>query len=253
MGLRPGHCYCKNVNKRAYARPAKRVHRKNFVGGVPGIKIRQFHMGNGNRPYTHVVHYATKEKVQIRDNALEATRQSITRQLTKKLTNMNFYMKIRVYPQFFLRENKQAQGAHADRIQQGMSQCPFGKVVGRASRVRAGQKIFSILVDEPNVTFVKELLEKNNSKYPCQMKVIIEENKDTLKSVGTVKKRRRLLMKEAEEAKAAEDAKAAAKDAKAPAKGAAPAKDAKAPAKGAAPAKDAKAPAKDAKAPAKKK
>ena len=198
MGLRPGHCYCKNVNKRAYTRVAKKVHKKNFVGGVPGLRIRQFHMGFGQRDYTHVVHFVTVDKIQIRDNALESARTTVARQLNKKLTQANYYMKVRVYPQFFLRENKQAQGAHADRIQQGMSQCPFGKVVGRASRVRPNQKIFSILVDEPNTAFVREVLKKSASRFPCSMKVIVEENKDSLKSVGTTKKRKKLLAQEKE-------------------------------------------------------
>lgn len=246
MGLRPGHCYCQNVNKRAYTRIAVKVHKKNFVGGVPGLKIRQFHMGIGDRKYSHVVHYETKSKVQIRDNALEAVRQSVVRQLNKKLTAANYYMKVRVYPQFFLRENKQAQGAHADRIQTGMSQCPFGKVVGRASRVRAGQKIYSVLVDEANVKFVKELFERMDSKFPCKMKTVVEKNISNLKSVGTVRKKRKVI-KEEEEAKAAEATAAAAKTATAaaaPAKGAAPAGKAAAPAKGAAPAGKAAAPAK---------
>ena len=214
MGLRPGRCYNKNVKKRAYTRVAKKVHRKNYVGGIPGLKIRQFHMGFGDRSYTHVVHYAVTEKIQIRDNALESARTTIVRQLNKKLTAQNFYMKLRVYPQFFLRENKQAQGAHADRIQQGMSSCPFGKVVGSASRVRPNQKIFSILVDEQNIPVVKESLNKVNAKFPTKMKIIIEENKDSLKSVGTTKKRRKLLKAAEEETKAAEATKAALKDAK---------------------------------------
>jgi large subunit ribosomal protein L10e len=198
MGLRPGHCYCKNVNKRAYTRVAKKVHKKNFVGGVPGLRIRQFHMGFGQRDYSHAIHFVTDSKIQIRDNAIEAARMTIARQLNKKLTQTNYYMKVRVYPQFFLRENKQAQGAHADRIQQGMSQCPFGKVVGRASRVRPNQKIFSILVDETNIDFVRNVLKKAASRFPCSMKVIVEENKDSLKSVGTTKKRKKLLAQEKE-------------------------------------------------------
>jgi len=219
MGLRPGHCYSKNVKKRAYARSAKKVHRRNYVGGIPGSKIRQFHMGFGNRPYTHVLHYVTAEKIQIRDNALESVRTTIVRQLNKQLTQQNFYMKLRVDPQFYLRENKQAQGAHADRIQQGMSQCPFGKVIGRASRVRVNKKIYSILVDEQHVPTVKKILSKVSSKLPGKMKIVIEENKDSLKSVGTVKKRKRLLKsvaaaKEEVPAEKAKETKAPAKDAK---------------------------------------
>ncbi|MEI8364416.1 MAG: 50S ribosomal protein L16 [archaeon] len=209
MGLRPGHCYCKNVKQRAFTRVAKKVHRKNFVGGIPGLKIRQFHMGTGDRPYTHVVHYVTSEKVQIRDNALESIRVTITRQLTKKLTIANYYMKLRVYPQFFLRENKQAQGAHADRIQMGMSQCPFGKVIGVASRVRVNQKILSVLVDEANVPTVVAILDRCDSKVPGRMKVIVEKNESNFKSVGTVKKKRRMIKDQQEEDLKNEAAKAA--------------------------------------------
>lgn len=224
MGLRPGHCYNPKVKKRAYTRVAKKVHRKNYVGGVPGLKIRQYHMGFGDKDYSHVVHYVTKERVQIRDNAFESVRITIVRNLTKKLTAQNFYMKLRPYPQFFLRENKQAQGAKADRIQQGMSQCPFGKVVGVASRVRSNQKIFSVLVDKANVDFVKNTFQRVDSKLPCKMKVIIEENKDKLKSVGTTKKRRKLAALAAEEEKKAEVKKVETKGGKAGSKDAKTAK-----------------------------
>ncbi|MDD3178434.1 MAG: 50S ribosomal protein L16 [Candidatus ainarchaeum sp.] len=231
MGLRPGHCYCKKVKKRAYTRFAKKVHKKNFVGGVPGLKIRQFHMGFGDREYTHVVHYVTKEKIQIRDNALEAVRITIVRQLNKKLTQQNYYMKLRVTPQFFLRENKQAQGAHADRIQQGMSQCPFGKVIGRSSRVRPNQKIFSILCDEEYLQIVKDLLSKVGSKFPCSMRIVAEKNTENIKSVGTTKKRRKLLAIAEQEAKEADEKKQKAKDAKKNVKGAVNTKDTKSAAK----------------------
>ncbi len=220
MALRPGRCYNPKYEKRAYTRVAKRVHSKNYVGGVPASKVRQYHMGFGDRDYTHVVHYVTRERIQIRDNALEAVRTTVVRNLTKKLTQQNFYMKLRVYPQFFLRENKQAQGAKADRIQQGMSQCPFGKVVGICARVISNQKIYSVLVDEPNVKIVKDIFERLNSKLPCKMKVVVEVNKDKLISVGTTKKRRKLA-EIAEEEKKAEEAKAIlekdAEGAKAPA------------------------------------
>jgi large subunit ribosomal protein L10e len=233
MGLRPGHCYCKNVKQRAFTRVAKKVHRRNYVGGIPGLKIRQFHMGTGDRPYTHVVHYVTAEKVQIRDNALESIRVTITRQLTKKLTIANYYMKLRVYPQFFLRENKQAQGAHADRIQMGMSQCPFGKVIGAASRVRVNQKILSVLVDEANVPIVVGILDKCDAKVPGRMKVVVEKNESNFKSIGTVKRKRKMLKDQQEEDLKNEAAKAAGAtptDGKAPAATGKPAPGAKAPA-----------------------
>ena len=55
----------------------------------------------------------------------------------------------------------------------------FCKVIGRASRVRKGQKIYSVLVDEANVKMVKELFERMDSKFPCKMKVIVERTRAT--------------------------------------------------------------------------
>jgi hypothetical protein len=40
MGLRPNRCYRKI--ERPYTRHATRVQKKDFVGGVPGVRTRQF-------------------------------------------------------------------------------------------------------------------------------------------------------------------------------------------------------------------
>lgn len=180
MGLRPAKCY-KGTDKPAYTRTAVKVHRRNYIGATPGLKIRQFNMGNPTKEFTHIIDLVSMESAQVRDNALESTRIIVNRYLTKKLGKDGFFMRIRVYPYQILRENKQAQGAGADRVTKGMAH-PFGKPIGRAARVRKGQKIMSLLVDENAVDIAKTAMERARSRMPCKVKVLVHTD---VKSIGT--------------------------------------------------------------------
>ncbi len=209
MGLRPGRCY-RLQNKRAFTRTAVKVHKRNYIGATPGIRTRQFNTGNPLRKYSHVVDLITDEKVQIRDNSLEAIRIAVNRDLTKNAGKENFFLRIRIYPYHILRENKQAQGAGADRVTKGMSH-PYGKPIGRAARVRKGQKILSLLVNEEHLDAAKDALNKAKPKLTC--KILIKVGTD-IESIGTLPKRvkRRKEKEEKEEAdKKAEDEKAGEK------------------------------------------
>ncbi len=169
MGLRPGHCYATKKD-RAYTRVAVRVHRRNYIGAIPGLKTRQFNMGNPTKEFSHILDLLVDEHTQIRDNAIESSRIIINRYLVNKLGKDNFFMRIRIYPHHVLRENKQAKGAHADRIQQGMSQA-FGKPIGKAARVRPYQKIISVLVDEQDVELAKKALLRARARMNCKLRV----------------------------------------------------------------------------------
>ena len=76
-----------------------------------------------------------------------------------------YSLRIRVYPHQILRENKQATGAGADRVSQGM-RCAFGKNVGTAARVQKNQKIITIQTNEANFSAAKDALRKANCKLP---------------------------------------------------------------------------------------
>ncbi len=180
MGLRPGHCY-KNADKRAYTRLAVKVHRKNYIGASPALKTRQFNMGNSLREFSHILDLMVTTKAQIRDNAIESMRISINRFLMKRIGKDSYFIKIRIYPHNILRENKQAQGAGADRVSKGMS-LSFGKPIGRAARVRPGQKIMSILVDKEHTELAKTALKRALSRLPTGISIMIHT--DT-KSIGT--------------------------------------------------------------------
>ncbi len=204
MGLRPASCYSKD-SKRVYSRYARTKQRKNFIGAVPGLRLRQFNSGNSIKEFETIIDLKSNEHVQIRDNALEAARSNIVRGLTKKLGKDGFFLKMRIYPHNILRENKQAQGAGADRVSQGMSH-PFGKPIGRAAPVKKGTKILSVLVDKKNIPAVKEVLGKAKAKFPGTIKISV--HKDVL-SIGTKPSKRR--QAEREKATKAKAAKAAAK------------------------------------------
>ena len=177
MGLRKGHCYSK-VNKRPYTRKSK-VKSKSYIKTVPPMKIAKFIMGdiNGfnNKKYPVSVSLIAVNPVQIRDNAIEASRQLIHRHLEKKLKGA-FYFAVSAFPHNVLRENKMLTGAGADRMQTGM-QLSFGKPVGIAARIKAGGKIFNVACNKDMVPVVRKIMAKVKPKLPGKKAIIVEELK----------------------------------------------------------------------------
>ena len=247
------------TQNRSYTRIANKNPDKNYIGASPQMKIRQFNMGNPLLKYDTVVDLLSKSDLDIKDNAIESVRMTVNRKLVKDLGKDAYFMKVRIYPSQIYRENKQAQGAGADRVSQGMTQS-FGVPIGRGARVRAGQVLMSVLCMDAQKQIVKTALGRAKSKFPCKIEIIFHKD---IKSLGTLPSK---LIEEkvvevkkevtAEGAVAADGTAAPATDAAGKPIAAAAGKDAKgAPAAGAkgapAPAgKDAKgaAPAKDAKA-----
>jgi len=157
MSRKPASMY-REVKQRAFTR-------KEYIGGVPGLKINQFEMGNRARDFPVVVSLVADESCQIRHNALEAARVAANRYMEKQCGKQNYFLKMHVYPHMVLRENKQATGAGADRISQGMSRS-FGKSVGTAARVRSNQTIISISTIPANIKFIKGALRRASAKLP---------------------------------------------------------------------------------------
>lgn len=192
MGLRPAHCY-KEINKPAFTRVAITVPRRNYIGASPANKIRQFNMGNPTKDFSHVIDLKIMQTVQLRDNAIEAMRTTLTRALQKALGKEGYFLKIRAYPHHILRENKQATGAGADRIQKGMSH-PYGRPIGRAARLHEGQTIVSVLVDGEQVNLAKQSMLKAGPKLGT--KIRLDVGTDTA-SIGTKPKMVREMLEEA--------------------------------------------------------
>jgi large subunit ribosomal protein L10e len=171
MALRPGRSI-RRV-ERPYTRVSKKVPRKSYVVGVPFPKTHQFEMGTKG-DFDSLCYLVSEDNVQIRDNAIEASRVVAHRFLESKLGSQNYFMKILVYPHHVLREKPIATGAGADRYSQGMAHA-FGKPVGTVVQVKKGQRIVMVATSKNNVEIAKQALKKFSSKISAKARIIITE------------------------------------------------------------------------------
>jgi len=147
--------------------------RKEYIRASPPSKITKFTMGDTKASFPIQARLLATEEVQIRHNALEAARVASNRVLMDKLGNA-YIMRVVPYPHTILRENKMIFGAHADRLQDGMRRA-FGKPIGIAARVRVGQPIIEIGVNENAVDVAKEALQRGGDKLPIPCRIVIEK------------------------------------------------------------------------------
>ncbi len=164
MPLRPGRCY-RRISRPPYTR-------QEYISGVPPPKISRFDMGNPKGTFPVVVKLISKEKGQIRHNALEAARISANK-LMEEHGRQNYHLRIKVYPHHVLRENKMMAFAGADRLQDGMRQA-FGKPIGTAARIKTGQEIIIIRTKPELVDKAKYALKVASSKISVPTTIIIE-------------------------------------------------------------------------------
>ena len=166
-----------------YARPYTRVSKqrtKNFIKAAPTQKISKYNMGNrqfyDQNKFDTIIRLVSQIKVQIRDNALEAARQTISRELDIAIQNQ-YYFEVKVHPHHIIRENKMLTGAGADRMQTGMTKS-FGKTIGRAAMVDPNQTINLIATTgEKQIKAIRVVLEKIKAKLPCKTKIVVEKKK----------------------------------------------------------------------------
>ncbi|HHD15147.1 MAG TPA: 50S ribosomal protein L16 [Euryarchaeota archaeon] len=144
--------------------------RKDFTGGIPAPRIQQFVSGNRKMAFPITYHLVVKEQCQIRHTALEAARIAANKYISKRVGAQNYRLIIRVYPHQILRENKQATGAGADRVSQGMRKS-FGKNVGTAARVKSGQEVITLQVPAQMETHAKIALRKASQKLPSPVSI----------------------------------------------------------------------------------
>lgn len=174
--LRKASAYSKK-RIRPYTRVSKK-RQKSYIKAVPPLKIVKFSMGNaeayreGKHPF--VMRLISMEKVQVRDNSLEACRMAISKILEVNVPGQYCFM-VKVYPHHILRENKTAAGAGADRLSSGMKHS-FGITIGRAAIVNAGKDIFYITCEnEKAVKYAREALTNVKAKVPSRTKIIFEK------------------------------------------------------------------------------
>jgi len=146
--------------------------RREYMGGVPASRITQFVLGNKKTDFPTEISLIANERCQVRHNALESARIAVNRAMEKKAGPTNYRLTIRVYPHVVLRENKQATGAGADRVSQGM-RAAYGKAVGTAARVQANQVLMTLETTEQNIVHAKNALRNAGMKIPTPCKVIV--------------------------------------------------------------------------------
>jgi large subunit ribosomal protein L10e len=146
--------------------------RKEYMGGIPASRITQFVLGNKTEDFPMEISLHSLEKCNVRHNALESARITVNRAMEKKVGSANYRLSVRVYPHVILRENKQATGAGADRVSQGM-RASYGKIVSTAAEVKPNQKIITIETTEQFIEDAKNALRKAGMKIPSPCKVII--------------------------------------------------------------------------------
>jgi large subunit ribosomal protein L10e len=176
MAMRKALAYSKK-HATPYTRKSS-VKSKNYIKAVPQMKISKFKMGDlkgyEQGKYNLVIRLCSGEALLIRDNALEAARQYVNKELEKNALGQ-FYFELRVYPHHILRENKVVTGAGADRMSTGM-QRSFGTTMGRAAIVKKNQEVFLVAVntDKSRRIAIKSL-EKIKAKLPCHSRIITEK------------------------------------------------------------------------------
>jgi len=164
-----------------YTRRSIHVKSKNYIKAVPNQKVTKFNMGNVSRfnkgEFKNFITIYSTINVQIRDMALEAARQFLNNQLTRKFMD-NYYFACKPYPHQIIRENKTfSGGSKGERVQSGMSHS-FGTSMYRSACLKAGSPIYIIgYTNKKDTTAVRDLCKSVSSKLPCKVKIIYEEVK----------------------------------------------------------------------------
>ncbi|MFB6281977.1 MAG: 50S ribosomal protein L16 [Haloferacaceae archaeon] len=174
MAEKPASMY-RDISKPAYTR-------REYITGVPGSQIAQHNMGDLEAdPEDYPVHVTLRveEECQLRHGALEASRLSANRHLLKELGEGEYKMVLRKFPHHVLRENKQATGAGADRVSDGMRQS-FGKPVGTAARVDRNDAIFTAYCDVEDAPVVKDALRRAYNKLSPPCRIVVEKGEELL-------------------------------------------------------------------------
>ena len=156
--------------------------RREYISGIPGSKIAQHQMGDSSRQpedYPVQISLRVEEEVQLRHDAMEASRLSANRYLIEELGENTYRMVLRKFPHHVIRENKQATGAGADRVSDGMRQA-FGKVVGTAARIDANERLLTCYCEVEQAEAVKEAYRRAYNKISPPCRIDVERGEELL-------------------------------------------------------------------------
>lgn len=174
MSDKPASMY-REIDKPSYTR-------REYITGIPGSKIAQHNMGDlqaDPQDYPVKISLRPEETLQVRHGSLESARLSANRHLIKTLGEGNYKMVLRKFPHQVLRENKQATGAGADRVSDGMRQA-FGKPVGTAARINANETVFTCYCDPEDAATVKDAFRRSYNKISPPCRIVVEKGEKLL-------------------------------------------------------------------------
>ncbi|WP_332897970.1 MULTISPECIES: 50S ribosomal protein L16 [unclassified Haladaptatus] len=174
MADKPASMY-RDIDKPSYTR-------REYITGIPGSKVAQYKMGAVDADpddYPVQISLVLEEACQIRHGSLEAARLSANRALIKQLGEGNYKMILRKFPHQVLRENKQATGAGADRVSDGM-RLAFGKPVGTAARIPKGERLFTAWCSVDQAPIVKDALRRAYNKVSPPCRIVVERGEELL-------------------------------------------------------------------------
>jgi large subunit ribosomal protein L10e len=178
MARKPAKMY-RRLKGQAYTR-------RKYTGGVPNNRILRFHMGNRQAAeadeFPVILELKVDESCQIRHTALESARQISNATIREVAGQEGYALRIKVYPHHILRENKQATGAGADRVSQGM-RCAFGKNVGTAARCKRGTSVITISTKPQYFLQAKDALRKASMKLPSPCTTSVVKGHEHLKGL----------------------------------------------------------------------
>ncbi len=142
---------------------------KKFAPGAPNPKVARFTTGKARPDYDYMLSLVSDGRVQVRHNALEASRVAANKKLAL-VGEENYQLVVRSYPHIILRENKMIATAGADRLQEGMRKA-FGKPIGLAARVGIGDTVLELRVKSENLEKAKEAMHAGSAKLPMKTHV----------------------------------------------------------------------------------
>jgi large subunit ribosomal protein L10e len=160
--------------ERPYTRTSK-YKKNNFIRMTPVRKVVRYDMGTTG-VYEYDVDLLPNSSIQIRQEAIEAARQTCLRWLDLNvIKGAKYHFKIRKYPYHVMRENPLAAGAGADRMSTGMSH-PFGKPIGVALQIVKGDKFMTISVNKNFIEVAKKAFSRATKKLPCTFQILVNKN-----------------------------------------------------------------------------
>jgi len=160
--------------KRPYTRTSK-YKGESYIRMNPNVKVVRFETGEPRKSFQFTLNLVSKDELNIRDNALESARQSSNRLLESYLGLSGYHMKVKSYPYHVIREHALAAGAGADRFSSGMAHA-FGKPIGVAARIKKGETIFQVSVDQQNIPLARQALTRASKKLPCSCSIQTLQN-----------------------------------------------------------------------------